>query len=285
MPRRTIQDLVARYTLEPTLRDVYVEGRFDQRVLRLFFKEAKCDRPSINIVDFVHIPDEILTKYQATRGEKTELLALASEVYSLLGNTQGFTAVVDADFDRLLEKQYDNPLVFLTDFTCMEMYWIEESNVRRFFTWIGEEGRDHDCLIGDIGPTATDLFLMRGAIISLDLRAPLIPIRRHCEKVDCRMSLDANRYGRFVLMSAGNPGRHDELIDEIARLRPRIDQDQRHSTNGHDLAELIFLAYRERLRPLGLIDSRSVETTICMTMPIHLLAEHSLFQNLLQRAY
>jgi hypothetical protein len=109
MPRRTIKDLVARYTLEPTLRDVYVEGRFDQRILRLFFREAGCDKPSINVIDFVHIPEQLLTKYQATRGEKTELLALASEIHSILGDTQGFTAVVDADFDRLLEMKYNNP--------------------------------------------------------------------------------------------------------------------------------------------------------------------------------
>ena len=40
--RRTIAELVARYELEPTLRDVYVEGRFDSAVLTWLFRERGC---------------------------------------------------------------------------------------------------------------------------------------------------------------------------------------------------------------------------------------------------
>lgn len=33
LPRPTIEELISRYTLEPTLDDVFVEGAFDKNIL------------------------------------------------------------------------------------------------------------------------------------------------------------------------------------------------------------------------------------------------------------
>jgi hypothetical protein len=284
MLRRTIQDLVARYALEPALRDVYVEGAFDERVLRLFFKESKCDRPSVNVIDLVEIPDAILEKYSMTRGEKAELLALAAELRILLGPIANFVAVVDADFDRVLGQVSENPLVITTDFTCMEMYWIDETTVERFFTWIGRQGRGLSDFFGDIFGVAREMFLIRCSLVAINARIPAIPVRKYCGRAGHALALDKGRYCRSLLTSAGAGAREAELLAETGRLGLLLQSDPRHCTHGHDLAELIYIAYKDLIGPLGLRDTESVKLMIKISMPVHRLAEYPLFQRLLERA-
>jgi hypothetical protein len=284
MLRRTIQDLIARYKLEPTLRDVYVEGVFDQRLLRLFFREIKCDRPTVNVIDLVEVPDAILAKYSMTRGERSELLVLANEIQLLLGVVPNFIAVVDADFDRLLGNTSKNPMVVTTDFTCMEMYWIDETTIQRFFTWIGRPERRLADFVNDIFGVARELFLIRCVLIVLGTGASMIQVRKYCGKAGNALTLDKGKYCNSLLLSAGAGARKTELMAETERLGIQLQgYDPRHGIHGHDLAELIYLAYRDSLSGLGLKDAASVETMIKMSMPIHRLDEYPLFQHLLSR--
>lgn len=60
IPRWTIDDLIARYELEPQLHDVFVEGEFDKDVLTECFRNVGTTHAVAYAVDTVEISDELL---------------------------------------------------------------------------------------------------------------------------------------------------------------------------------------------------------------------------------
>ena len=72
--RRTIEELAARYELEPTLRDVYVEGAFDATVIGWVLREARCHNAAVYGIDTVNIPVAISSRYGLAEGSKGRIV-------------------------------------------------------------------------------------------------------------------------------------------------------------------------------------------------------------------
>jgi hypothetical protein len=53
--RRTIEELIARYELEPTLRDIYVEGYTDALFFRWFLQKSNATNAIVYEIDCVEI--------------------------------------------------------------------------------------------------------------------------------------------------------------------------------------------------------------------------------------
>ena len=99
--RREIGELVQRYTLEPTLKDVFVEGVLDASVLHWYLRESGKSEVIVYEISTVNVPSAILAKHGLTSGEKQRVLALAKELLIYLVNCP-VLCVVDADLDRVL---------------------------------------------------------------------------------------------------------------------------------------------------------------------------------------
>ena len=59
MVRRTIPELTAKYRLNPLIRDVFVEGRFDRMILRWFFDAVKLKDVTVVQIQLVEVPDAL----------------------------------------------------------------------------------------------------------------------------------------------------------------------------------------------------------------------------------
>ena len=102
MERRTIPELIARYKLHPTLRDVYVEGPFDKHLLQWFLQESGYDDVTIYVIDTVDVaaPSDGAYGEDGTRGRVLSLIRvlereLQQDLWCALG-------IVDSDFDFAL---------------------------------------------------------------------------------------------------------------------------------------------------------------------------------------
>lgn len=120
--KRTVAELVTRYMLEPTLRDVYVEGPFDASFLAWLLGELGAPRAAVYTISTVEIPASILAKYGLTSGQKQRILGLARELVYALGDFSAVSCVVDADLDRVFGTLPTEPIVLVTDYTSLEVY-------------------------------------------------------------------------------------------------------------------------------------------------------------------
>lgn len=83
----TIDELLARYELEPHLSDVFVEGTFDKEVLTQAFSSTS-ERFTFYEINVVNVPKDTVERYGLSSGNKQRLMALAQELVPVSQDAQ-----------------------------------------------------------------------------------------------------------------------------------------------------------------------------------------------------
>jgi hypothetical protein len=86
--RRTIAELIARYEVEPTLRDVYVEGDFDAALVSWFLRHHRCDGVVVYTIDTVNVPKDQVISAGLEDGEKGRVICACQQLAAALGHGQ-----------------------------------------------------------------------------------------------------------------------------------------------------------------------------------------------------
>ncbi len=165
IPRRQLNEVITRYKLEPTLDDVYVEGRFDKQLLDKAFKELKIDRPVYEI-DTIDITDEVIKKHGLTRGEKQEIIALCSELD--LDDISKVRFLVDTDMDEHLNTVLAKSGLVYTNYCDLEGEFLSTDMVRELICDAGGVNcEDWDETFTSLEETVKSIFALRMALKEL----------------------------------------------------------------------------------------------------------------------
>lgn len=98
-PRRTLEELVTRYQLEPELRDIYVEGKTDKIFFEWFLKHKGIENFAVYEIDTVEIPTQKLLEFGLNDSNRSRAIALALEIQNQFVELPHFTCIADKDFD------------------------------------------------------------------------------------------------------------------------------------------------------------------------------------------
>jgi hypothetical protein len=182
LPRRSIAELRARYDLEPSIADVFVEGKFDADVLSWFFSEIEYKHVAVYQIDTVDVPSSILRQYTMTDGNKQRVLALALELQPNANQSQ-VACVVDRDFDGVGgTSQVASGLILRTDGSSMELYLFAPRVLDKLVIKVlGDRARRGEELLQKIGHVSRACFSIRFAHATADVQLNWIPPTRCCE--------------------------------------------------------------------------------------------------------
>jgi len=132
----TIEELIARAELEPSLIDVYVEGESDAAVFRAIFAELGIDAAVFPVRTRLDIRRAEVDPYSSEYGNRTMLITAAMRADAALrpSNTS-LTFVIDADWAQAVGPiQIPLPGLISSDLPSMEHYFLEDRSLRRFLT-------------------------------------------------------------------------------------------------------------------------------------------------------
>ncbi len=104
LPRRTIDELVARYELEPELRDIYVEGHLDRSIIDWFLSRKNISDVKVYEIDTIEVPAELVEEKSVATGNKGRVIALCCELQDRIRRTLSVMCVIDRDFDHILDN-------------------------------------------------------------------------------------------------------------------------------------------------------------------------------------
>ncbi|WP_292753912.1 hypothetical protein [Nostoc sp. NMS4] len=125
--RRTLDELVTRYELEPELCDIYVEGKTDKQLIEWFLEDKQLQDFGVYEIDTVEIPAQLLFELGLKDNIRSRVIALAIYIHDkFLETPLHITCIVDKDFDWLFGKEYQCDLLLFTDYSCLEMYLFNE---------------------------------------------------------------------------------------------------------------------------------------------------------------
>ena len=240
--QRTLEEIVARYELEPDLRDIYVEGEFDAFLIRWFLDEAGITSVFVYEIATVDIPSELVSEAQVENNNRGRVVTLARKLDQALGaQARQATLIIDRDFDSLIERSLETEFLLVTDYSCMEMYLFNEWHIKKFFTLVLQEPnitvRD---TIRHMASVLQDLYLVRfyNSVNSLGWEA--ISFIKCCE-LDSAGEIHFNRE-EFLLRYLNKNSAiklKDKVLCETEVYRAHLSSDYRMNANAHDFLDLM----------------------------------------------
>lgn len=243
LARRTIQELVARYELEPSLDDVYVEGTFDREVIASTFGTDTKGR-AIYEIETVDIPLAILASHGLTSGNKQRVIALARELAKIRSKC-AYVCLVDKDLDHWFGRLEAIDRLKWCPYCSIELHFFSIPILNDLLV-ITCNARipSIDLLVHSMSGVLTELYLMRLAdrYLSCDLR--WIPFVSYLSSNETIVSLAADKYINSLLQSNGKFSHKTRFLKAIEKFRPSVIGECRSHIRGHDFVELLAWSIR-----------------------------------------
>lgn len=244
LPRRTIEDIKTRYFVEPTLRDVYVEGYFDKLVLSSWC-EKNAEKPFVPYeIDSIEIPFDILEKHGLTEGNKQRVIALAKELEEL--ECDNYRCLVDKDLDHWLNTIECIPKLIWTDFSSLEMYFFSEQLIRRILVDISNTKIiNWNEFYTSFTSILKQLYCIKLCDNLLNINGSWCDIKKSLKSSKSTLVFDHLGYINKNLISFGKASIYDDFINLFEEWIAKLNCDPRLCIRGHDFVELMSRSIKE----------------------------------------
>ena len=283
LPRRTIEEIITRYQLEPDLRDLFVEGPRDRDIYRWYLRQCGYRDVSVFQIDTVEVTRTTLDFHGFGNGNRARLVALAFELDTQFEAVLQFVrCIADSDFDFILGFHGDKPHLLYTDYTSVDLYTFEEQLLKRVLClgFTHSEARV-ESLMESITPILMEMFIIRAANGRLDWGMTLPDFTRCCEIHGSRINFDRDVFVNRCLDS--NAKRRDRAtFDNVcAELEAVQLSDPRKGIQGDDYFELLGWYLRHQSGWRGYTrGERSIMTVLLPALDDRLLSKEGLFARL-----
>lgn len=239
-----IDELLARYHLEPELRDVFVEGSFDREILSHYSQFNTSGRVfyEINTVD---VPAQLLEIYGFTSGNKQRAIALSNEFAKLPTAAQVF-CLVDRDLDHWFDKVENSDRLRWSFFCSIECHYLCADVIRDVAIITGgAKIANFESFVSSLCSVLRQLYALRLADRELGLNIKWVSLRKYLTSNLSAISFDFQKYTLAVLNANSATKQKNEFIKKTDVWRQKLVCDVRLTCRGHDYTELLAWAISE----------------------------------------
>jgi hypothetical protein len=239
--RWSINELRARYELEPQLSDFFVEGVFDREVLSQI-PFSKDQSLSFYEIDTVDISEDILNKYGLTKGNKQRVIALSRELASLPIDAK-VKCLVDRDLDHWFGELAIVRTLKWSVYCSIEVHFLTEKCISDILVVAGRAKiKKLDSFIESLHIIIKQLYALRLADRELSLQLDWPPFRKHLAMKSDRIVLNTDSY-TISLLTSNNQGKKRGAFERCCnKWITQLNCDIRLSARGHDYTELLAWA-------------------------------------------
>ncbi|EKN4687833.1 DUF4435 domain-containing protein [Yersinia ruckeri] len=241
LPKRTIDDLKTLYFLEPTIKDIFVEGVYDKDVISSWCKSNGETNLVAYEIDVIDLPMDILNKYFLTEGNRQRVIALSKELMDT--RSDSYSCLVDRDLDHWFGELENIPRLFWTEYCSLELYFFTEEIIRSIIIDVARSRVDNwSGFYSSFISTLKLLYSMRLCDRELQSNLTWISFDRCLSVVNGGLVFDHNEYIKRNLNSNGNISILQEFMLGTNKWMNLLNGDPRGFIRGHDFIELIALS-------------------------------------------
>lgn len=271
--KRTIEELVLRYTLEPSLRDVLVEGAHDCALLS-WYAEKKQLPISVYEISTVNVPQP----YLGTYGNRGRVIAVARRLETELPPGQDpAVGLIDRDLDSIHQGVQETRLLWLTDYASIDCYSWSAGTLAKLFALVFQKEFPGG-LQDRMEAILRRVFLTRAARAIFAPELNWVTFTRCCTYADGLPHFDeANHEQRLY-----QQGRMDviEPAREWVAANAAIQGDVRMFIHGHDAVELLSWIAQKLGVGAPISDARSISRALLACIEVADADTHPLWQRL-----
>jgi hypothetical protein len=242
--RWSIQELQARYDLEPELVDLFVEGTFDKDVLTQACA-GNSQRRAVYVIDSVDVPMSVLTKHGLSQGNKQRVIALSRELAGI-GEDAKVVCLVDRDLDHWFAPIANTHRLRWTSFCSLECHFLTTETIKDVAVTTGKAKiKNFDQFTQGLLSTIRTLYALRLSDRQLGLNLKWVAFRKYLKRVDDSIVFDAAKYSIALLSSNCKSQAKGAFQTATETWINNLTGDIRLSARGHDYTELLAWAISE----------------------------------------
>jgi hypothetical protein len=282
--RRTLDELLTLYQLEPQLRDIYVEGPTDRDMVDWVLRDRDRQRTHVYDIDGIEIPPEVLIHYGLTAGARSKVIALAKEFEAALpvGGLQA-TCIVDSDLYGALGIRDECRLLLSTDYADIEGYLLTEDTISKFLMVVlGVGPRDPNHLLRMYFDILREPFLLRMAGHSIGIPIARVNVVKSCQAHGDIVLLDRDDLAKRMLEKSAAAQYREEIETAMTGLRAGLVGDPRRYVSGHEFMQLFAWHWASHARQRGLRDHSAIPHVLRQALDRSALNNEPLFRAIWQ---
>jgi hypothetical protein len=247
--RRTIAELQARYELEPSLRDVYVEGPSDRTLVELALTSLdQSNRIRAYEVDTVYLPKSLLEARSLPHGNKGRVLALADElaIKSTRDLRRSAVCLADLDLDEILGTSRNYPLLVYTAAMSLDVVLTGVAVVRKLLSVVllGFP-QPAERLLEQLLPVLNERVLHRLAAMQLGILVEPPALVKSCMFDGLTLRFRSRAFVRKYLEKAGVVSLESQFLEIVERHRAEISRERWKYVHMDDFFALLHLCVRK----------------------------------------
>lgn len=257
--KRTVEELIARYELEPHLRDIYVEGEFDSDLLTASLNQNVKEQ-YIYSIGTVDIPAVLLQKYSLTSGNKQRVIALAKELeHCLIGNFE-YLCLTDRDLDLWFGGLENIRNHKWTEFSSLEMHFFNSVFLKHYLCIVCRTKISYfESFFSKFTEILSRAFALRCADRELGLNLNWVALEKCIHKCsDEIIKFDSVDYISRTLNKNGMYSELDRFNRAYDIWVTKLKGDPRQHIRGHDFVHLLSWAVKN----FGGVKDVSTETAV-----------------------
>jgi hypothetical protein len=280
-----IDELFARYELEPSLTDVYVEGK-DDEVYKWFFQAKGLRDVKVYPIDTVAIDDKVLAKYGLNKeSDQQKVIALAEELRSEFeGDELRVRCVVDADYDRHLGRIRNNDFLEYTDYTSLEMYFFSKPALDKFIG-IVLKGLPvtSSFVIKNMAQVLQRVFIIRlsNEKLKWGMSFPKLEnLKKYFKWTKMKIEFKEREFIKNYLTKNGRSKQIAEFECVMGACTKQLDADVRHNIRGHDFSWALFHLAKKIKKEVGFNRWEVMERALTGCVEMAFVENEHLFRKL-----
>lgn len=245
--KRKLSEILVLYSLEPDLKDIYVEGITDKLC---YSSVIECLGLSIIEIDSIDFSELYETSPYLKRNNRRKIIELSNQLSSSFGYSLiNVSCIVDADFDFFAKDVVWNCYLKYTDYTSLEMYFFNENTLNELSSKIL-----HDfpipsrIVLQELSNVLVNLFFIRLSLINClcvdefsEVKITDIKNSISFNKKSGAINFEPENHIQKILNSNRLMHRRDEIIECYKTLKSNPLEDNRYQIRGHDFIYLLFL--------------------------------------------
>lgn len=256
--RWSLDELRARYELEPELNDLYVEGTLDREILAQASKPAE-KLIAIYEVDCVELPSDLLSRHGLTTGNKQRVIALSRELSSLPASVH-VRCLADRDLDHWFAPLEENARLKWTAFCSIEGHYLASTLISDVLITTGRAKiKRLEQFVDSLYTVLKHLYALRLADRQLGLALSWPSFRKYLSSAPDVVSLDSAKYTTALLTSCGKAKHRKDFERAHVDWLGKLTCDVRLAARGHDLTELLAWALSEFSGDREFASSKAIE--------------------------
>ncbi len=239
--KRHIDEIIAIYDLEKSIKDIYVEGSSDKSFFQWITGAGLETKLEIYAVDDICVPDEILDKYGLDKGSnRNRIIAAAIAISEALPDSDNSMFIADKDYANYLKENVSSHLLRFTDYNSLELYSLNEEVIRKLMALVyGRYSSTLPNFYYEMQQILRSLYAIRLTSIDLNWNLSWIDFNKYVQ-VNQSVEFNEDKYIDAYLSKNSKLSEKNYFCDALLRIKASLDSDSRMSCRGHDYTALLM---------------------------------------------